>query len=192
VGTGSGLPGWQDLQRDAPRIARLGAARLEAARVAMLGTLRRDGSPRISPVEPCIAGGHLLIGAMTWSAKARDLQRDPRYVLHSVVAGPDSGDGELKVYGLAALASPQLARTAAGAWWLDFPPGTAIVFSLGIWQADFVEWDTASSLMTVHHWTPQGGYSHSSRAYPLAAPDRLGCGVSGSLSAADGRRHGCR
>jgi len=28
--------------------------------------------------------GQLLIGAMTWSAKAGDLRRDARYVLHSV------------------------------------------------------------------------------------------------------------
>jgi len=176
VNGGSGIPGWQDVTRDAPRIARLGEARLGearlgAARLAMLGTLRRDGSPRISPVEPCIAGGQLLIGAMTRSAKAADLQRDPRYVLHSVVADPDSGEGELKLYGSAAIATPQLARTAAGAWWLDWPPERAVIFSLGIWQADFVEWDTTDGLMTVHRWTPQGGYSQSGHAYPLPVPD---------------------
>ena len=47
-----------------PEIARLGLARLNAARVELLGTLRRDGSPRISPIEPCIADGHLLAGVM--------------------------------------------------------------------------------------------------------------------------------
>uniref|UniRef100_UPI002619D67F pyridoxamine 5'-phosphate oxidase family protein n=1 Tax=Trebonia sp. TaxID=2767075 RepID=UPI002619D67F len=81
------VPSWRDVERAAPEIARLGAARLASARVALLGTLRRDGSPRISPVEPYIAGGQLLIGAMAWSAKAGDLQRDPRYVLHSAVTG---------------------------------------------------------------------------------------------------------
>jgi Pyridoxamine 5'-phosphate oxidase len=76
----------------APEIARLGMARLNSARVAMLGTLRRDGSPRISPIEPYFAQAQLLIGAMAWSAKAADLRRDPRSVLHSVVTGPDSGE----------------------------------------------------------------------------------------------------
>jgi predicted pyridoxine 5'-phosphate oxidase superfamily flavin-nucleotide-binding protein len=68
-------------------------ARLNAARLALLGTLRHDGSPRISPVEPVIVGGQLLIGAMAWSAKAGDLRRDPRYVLRSAVTGPDSSAG---------------------------------------------------------------------------------------------------
>jgi hypothetical protein len=88
----SGPPGWRELERGAPTIARLGLTRLSCPRVALLGTLRRDASPRISPVEPAIAAGQLLIGAMTWSAKAADLRRDPRYVLHSTVTDPDSGE----------------------------------------------------------------------------------------------------
>src|SRR5262249_57035990 len=91
---------WRELTQGAPELARLGLARLHAVGLVMLGTLRRDGSPRISPVEPCITGGRLLVGAMTWSGKAADLRRDPRDVLHSVVSGPDSREGELKLYGL--------------------------------------------------------------------------------------------
>ena len=85
----TGMLDWRDVETGAPEIARLGAARLSAARIAMLGTLRRDGSPRISPVEPYLVNGRLLVGAMTWSAKAADIRRDPRYVLHSTVTSPD-------------------------------------------------------------------------------------------------------
>jgi hypothetical protein len=106
----AGQADWLDLERGAPEIARLGVARLNGARVAMLGTLRRDGSPRISPIEPYIVNGRLLVGAMAWSAKAADLRRDPRYVLHSTVTGPDSGEGELKLHGLAVQASPSGGR----------------------------------------------------------------------------------
>ena len=63
------LPSWADVELGAPELARLGMAKLTSARVAMLGTLRRDGSPHISPIEPCIAHGQLLIGAMAWLAK---------------------------------------------------------------------------------------------------------------------------
>ena len=62
------------MELGAPEIARLGMARLNAARVGLLGTLRSDGSPRISPVEPYFAAGQLLVGAMAWSAKAADLR----------------------------------------------------------------------------------------------------------------------
>lgn len=160
------LPGWRDVELGAPEIARPGMARLAAARLALLGTLRSDGSPRISPVEPVVAGGQLLTGAMAWSGKAADLRRDPRYVLHSVVTGPDSGEGELKLYGTAVEAGQDLRAAAVGAWWLAWPPEKAVVFTLRIGQAVFVGWDTERGLMTVHRWSPAGGYAVASRPYP--------------------------
>jgi len=102
----AGTPGWSELEAGAPQIARLGMERLASTRVATLAALRPDGSPRISPVEPCLAGGCLRVGAMSWSRKAADLSRDPRYALHSAIANPDSGTGELKLRGRAAIASP--------------------------------------------------------------------------------------
>ena len=161
------VPGtWQDLELGAPEVARLGMDRINAARVALLGTLRADGSPRISPVEPYLAQGQLLVGAMTWSGKAADLLRDPRYVLHSAVTGPDSGEGELKLYGSAVEAGRELRAAAAGAWWAAGPAGRAIVFSLRIGQAVFIEWDIPRGLMTVHRWSPVSRYSQDRRTYP--------------------------
>ena len=133
--------------------------------MALLGTLRRDASPRISPVEPAVAEGQLLIGAMAWSGKAADLRRDPRYVLHSAVTGPDSGEGELKLSGAAVEASHHH-PSVAQAWWSASPPDKAVVFCLGIEQAVFVEWDTGHGLMTVHRWSQPGGYTQARRHYP--------------------------
>src|SRR5215472_2129836 len=165
AGAAADMADWRELTQGAPELARLGLARLHAAGLVMLGTLRRDGSPRISPVEPCITDGRLLVGAMTWSGKAADLRRDPRYVLHSVVSGPDSREGELKLYGLAVPADPGLG-SAAKAWWSAYPPGTAVVFSLRIGQALFVAWDVDGGVITVHQWSPRDGYCHRSRPYP--------------------------
>jgi Pyridoxamine 5'-phosphate oxidase len=164
--TGAALPSWRDVELGAPELARLGIARLDSARVALLGTLRRDGSPRISPIEPYLAKGQLLIGAMTWSAKAGDLRRDPRYALHSAVTGPDSGQGELKLSGPAMEADQDLRTAAVGAWWLAWAPDKAVVFTLHIRQALFVDWDINRGLMTVHRWSPRNGYSAASRPYP--------------------------
>jgi hypothetical protein len=157
---------WREMELGAPELARLGMARLSSARVALLGTLRRDGSPRISPIEPYIAAGQLLIGAMAWSAKASDLRRDPRYVLHSAVTGPDSGEGELKLYGPAVEAGQDLRTAAADAWWLGWAPGKAVVFTLRIGQAAFIGWDITRGVMTVHRWSPASGYAVASRPYP--------------------------
>jgi hypothetical protein len=62
---------WHDLETAAPEIGRLGKERLDEARVALLATLRSDGSPRISPVEPYLSQGHLLFGAMPWSPRTQ-------------------------------------------------------------------------------------------------------------------------
>ena len=167
VVTGTAGPlGWRDMELGAPEIARRGMARLNAVHLAMLGTLRRDGSPRISPIEPYVTDGQLLIGTMAWSAKAHDLRRDPRYVLHSIVTGPDTGENELKLYGSAAEVGQELRGAAADAWWLACEPGTAIVFSLGIVQAALVDWDTERGVMTTYQWSSPSGYSQASRPYP--------------------------
>src|SRR5258708_38683987 len=97
-------------------IARLGAARLHTPRVTLLGTLRRDASPRISPVEPCIVAGQLLIGAMAWPTKVDDPRQDPRYTLHSAVTAPDGGEGELKLSGRAVETGHDHHRGPAEAW----------------------------------------------------------------------------
>jgi hypothetical protein len=161
----AGMSDWRDVELGAPEVARLGAVRLSAAGVAMLGTLREDGSPRISPIEPYIVDGRLLVGAMRWSAKAADLRRDPRYVLHSIVTGPDSGDGELKLHGIAAEADSGVREAAVEAWW-SAQPDKAIVYVLRIAQALFVAWDIERGLMAVHRWSPPHGYSHTIRSYP--------------------------
>src|SRR5207244_10367181 len=90
---------WNELETAAPPIAQAGRQRLELSRVALLGTLGKDGSPRISPVEPYLSQGHLLFGAMSWSLKTRDLLRDPRCVLHSAITTPDAGESELNLSG---------------------------------------------------------------------------------------------
>ena len=162
----TGTTGWRELELGAPEIARLGMARLNAARVALLGTLRRDGSPRISPVEPYFTVGRLLVGAMAWSKKAADLRRDPRYVLHSTITGPDSGEEELKLYGSAVEAGQDLRDEVANAWWQAWPADKAAVFCLHIEQAVAIEWDTGHGRMTVHQWSRRDGYSRVSRTYP--------------------------
>jgi hypothetical protein len=164
--TASGELGWRELELGGPEIARLGSARLRAARVALLGTLRSDGSPRISPIEPYIAEGELLIGALTWSRKAADLRRDQRCVLHSAVTDPDAGEGELKLYGFALEATQDLRGAPCQAWWLEWPPEAATVFCMRITRAAFIDWDTAEGRMTVHQWSPADGYHRASRSYP--------------------------
>ena len=71
----------------------------------MLATLRTDGSPRISPMEPRVFEGDLWLVGMPHTAKFRDLERDPRFSLHTATIDPNVGDGDAKVWGFSFTAS---------------------------------------------------------------------------------------
>lgn len=157
---------WRDLEAAAPQIARLGEERLVRTRVALLGTLRKDGSPRISPVEPYLTLGHLVFGAMTRSLKMSDLLRNPHCVLHSAISDPDGGEGELKLYGRAVPAQDQIRESCRDAWWLNRPRDSAEVFSLNIEEATFVSWDIERGDMTIRQWSPELGFRQTRRKYP--------------------------
>ena len=90
---------WDDFAQACPQIADVAAARFAADQVVMLGTIRADGSPRVSGCEPDIAAGRLCLGMMWRSRKALDLLRDPRIVVHSVPSDRMNAGGDIKLSG---------------------------------------------------------------------------------------------
>ena len=90
---------WEQFAEAAPGLAALGLERFERSGLCLIGTLRADGSPRISPIEPFIVRGELMLGMMWQSRKALDLVRDPRIVVHSAVSNRDGSEGDFKLYG---------------------------------------------------------------------------------------------
>jgi hypothetical protein len=157
---------WCNLETVAPEIAQLGKERFGQTRVALLATVCKDGSPRISPVEPFFAEGQLLFGTMSWSLKTRDLLRDPRCVLHSAITGPDNGEGEFKLYGRVVEVDEQTRNSCKEGWWIKQPPDAVTVFALNIERAAFISWDTEHGKMTARRWSPRRGYSEMRRNYP--------------------------
>ena len=155
---------WAEFEQAAPDLARATRERLESTRIALLGTIRGDGSPRISPVEPYFTSAALLFGAMAHSAKARDLARDARCVLHSAISEPDAGETEFKLYGTASEAAERNAR--ADAWWQSYPQEAAHVFAFGIETAVSVAWALERGELTVTRWSPERGLEEETRSYP--------------------------
>ena len=92
---------WKEFQTACPEIAELARERFTRDQLVMLGTLRADGSPRITPCEVDVADGELVMGMMWHSRKALDLLRDPRIVVHSVTVNKEGTDGDLKLSGRA-------------------------------------------------------------------------------------------
>jgi len=91
---------WQEFAEEAPRIAEIFVRRHAATgNLCLLATLRSDGSPRISPMEPRIVDGRLVLVGMPDTTKFRDLGRDPRFCLHTATVDTNVSDGDVKLWG---------------------------------------------------------------------------------------------
>ena len=89
---------WQEFAQQDPELAALGQERLNRNGLAIVATLRKNGWPRISSVEPLFHIGQLYRGMMWRSRKALDLLRDPRCSIHNAVSDRMASEGEFKVY----------------------------------------------------------------------------------------------
>jgi Pyridoxamine 5'-phosphate oxidase len=96
------MASWSEVEAQAPELAGRARTFLDAFKHKTLATLRRDGSPRISGSELEIEDGEMWLGSMWRAVKALDLQRDPRFALHSGSPDPDAGwSGDAKIAGRA-------------------------------------------------------------------------------------------
>jgi Pyridoxamine 5'-phosphate oxidase len=158
---------WTELSEEAPEIAHLAERRLAATGLMMLATLRRDGFPRISPVEPVIAGdrlvlhdGRLWLAMMVDSTKSRDLKRDGRFGLHTATADKEVSEGDVKLWGTATEVTDRdtLARFSD-----DIYESVGYRFEVGSFDAFDVDLSGASSVtvsdgvMYVTTWKPGKG-----------------------------------
>jgi hypothetical protein len=92
---------WNEVTKAAPELAAAVQGRFDAHIHKTLATLKADGSPRISGIEASFRDGEVWLGMMPDSRKARDLQRDPRFALHSATVDPKMADGDAKLAGRA-------------------------------------------------------------------------------------------
>ena len=105
---------WQEFAQQDPELAALGQERLDRNSPVMVATLRKNGWPRISPVEPLFHNGQLYLGMMWRSRKALDLLRDPRCFIHNAVSDRMASEGEFKVYSRALDIKSAAANTLIG------------------------------------------------------------------------------
>jgi hypothetical protein len=92
---------WAELEVATPEIAALGRDLLERFHFVLIGTLTKDGSPRVNPCEAYVIDGHLVLNMMPRSLKALDLLRDPRIYVHTPVTSKEGAEGEFKLAGRA-------------------------------------------------------------------------------------------
>src|SRR5690242_20751801 len=95
---------WAELETAAPDITARGRELLERFQFVFVGTLTKNGSPRVNPCEAYVIDGHLLLNMMPRSLKALDLLRDPRIYVHTPVTSKEASEGgEFKLAGSASV-----------------------------------------------------------------------------------------
>lgn len=148
---------WSDLQAAQPALATLAAARLVDPGVVLVGTIRRDGSPRISPVEPLLWRDDLWLSMLWGSRKAADLLRDARVLVHSIVTSRDGAEGEVKVRGTAvhvedpAIQSAYADEVSARLGWSPVP-GRFHLFRVEVDELTAIRYDEATGDQFVARW----------------------------------------
>ena len=157
-------------------------ARFEATGLGMLATLRADGAPRISGVEPWFGDGELWLGMMPESLKAKDLQRDPRFALHAATADKQMTDGDAKLAGSAIEVTDEATIDRARKSFAEVsghepPPGPMHLFRLDVTEVVFL---TVATDHMVHHHLEAGRWA----CRPSTGTDPSGDQVSSARMAA--------
>ncbi|MBO0731103.1 MAG: pyridoxamine 5'-phosphate oxidase family protein [Acidimicrobiaceae bacterium] len=163
---------WSDILSQQPTLAEIATDKLIKPGVLLVGTLRHDGTPRISAVEPLVMEGQLWLSMMGTSMKTRDLRRDRRIVLNSIVTDPQAT--ELKVRGTVhphdePATQQHYATTVAAALGWEPVVGHFALFTIDIDDFTYIGYDPDTGGQHVARWPPSVEYVR-----PATTPTSLG------------------
>ena len=148
---------WREFEQLVPELAGLAKGRFASTGLVMLGTIRGNGWPRVTPIEYTIFDGDLVLGGMWQSKKMLDLLRDPRCSIHSTTSDKNGQEGDAKLYGTA---TPLIEERIESYWQHIFnetgwrADGPAHVFTIDIESAAYVKFTGEG---TMHWLTWPGG-----------------------------------
>ena len=149
------MTSWSEFEAAAPELAGRVRSRLDAHVHKTLATLRRDGSLRISGTETQIVDGELWIGSMWRARKALDLQRDPRFALHSGSEDPPEWSGDAKLAGVVEeITDPERVREINGE---AAASGPSHLFRLDLREVSTVGLNDDRTALLIEVWTPDRG-----------------------------------
>jgi hypothetical protein len=164
---------WSEIEELQPALGEAVRRALIEPRVLLVGTTRRDGTARISGVEPLVLDGTLWLSMMSGSTKARDLHRDPRILLHSIVTGPEAAP-EVKVRGTVAenrdpaVLARYAAEVAARLGWQPVV-GRFTLFAVDVEEVTYIGYDPETGGQHVARWPAGTEYLR-----PATTPTSLG------------------
>ena len=164
---------WSEISARQPALAAVADRLLIEPGVLLAGTIRRDGTARISGVDPLVLDGDLWLSMMRGSAKTRDLGRNPRIVLNSVITSP-SPPAEIKVRGTtrAVTQQDQQERYAAAVCeQIGWQPvvGQFTLFIVQVADVTYIGSEPETGAQHVARWPPSKEYIR-----PQLTPTSLG------------------
>jgi hypothetical protein len=143
---------WADFEDAEPELAANARERIERYGFMLLGTTRRDGTARISPVEVRLVEGHLAMNVVRGSTKERDVRRDDRVVLHDPVLSSADPAEEFILRGRLVETEDERVREAVQLW---TPPPEFEVFCLDVEHAALLQWSKGE--LRVSRWSRRRG-----------------------------------
>jgi hypothetical protein len=161
---------WAEFEEAASELATLGRERFERFGFLFVGTVRKDGGPRVNPAEAHIVDGHLALCLIPRSLKALDLLRDPRAFLHTPVTDRFLGrPGEFKLRATAVeIRDGALRKKVADTLERDSgwrPPDGWHYLTMDVEGAAFLRYDEVAETHQLVRWTPAAGVEVSTRTY---------------------------
>jgi hypothetical protein len=159
------MASWSEIEAAEPAFVARVRERLDAGVHKTIATLRADGSPRISGIETIFAEGDLWFGSMPRARKAIDLQRDPRFALHSPSSDPPEWPGDAKLSGRAEeIVDPEHRLRIFRTRGAQPPQSDAQLFRADIDELVLVGLNDAGDLLVIEHWHEGRGVERVERA----------------------------
>lgn len=162
------MTSWNDFTQAEPELAARARSIISATTNCVLATIRADGSPRASGIDPFFREEHLWIGSMPDSRKGADLRRDPRLALHGIPwesrkvkeGAEDPGDGDVKITGRAVeLADSEDGRRILAEYFAELgvedPPEAGDLFTIDLDTVVVIS--VEDDLLVVDRWSATEG-----------------------------------
>jgi len=140
---------WEEFEASEPELASLARGEFDRYGMVLVGTLRKDGSPRISCVLPYVLDGEFLLGMMWQSRKAVDLLRDPRLVLHNPISTNQGDEVEISLRGRAVEIDDERTRRRYVESLVEWKGRDFHLFSVDIESVGLIRYDSGKQHVTV-------------------------------------------
>lgn len=157
------MASWAEIAAEAPGLADEAAERFRHHQHCLVATLRHDGSPRLSGIEVWWWNGDVWLGMMPDSAKGADLDRDPRFELHSTPTDLELQQPDARLWGTAERIHDEetINAFAAGLPEPGPPPHEMSLYRLDLTGASLVR--VAGNELVMDVWMPGGPARRSTR-----------------------------